>query len=72
MGYTQRQVALLLGLHDTVPVSLWENGITLPNTINLIKLSVIYRTYPNELYGDLFLDFRRQLKEKELEQFNKE
>ncbi|HTE01657.1 MAG TPA: helix-turn-helix transcriptional regulator [Mucilaginibacter sp.] len=69
MGYTQRQVAALLGLHDTVPISLWEKGATLPNTVNLIKLSLIYRTFPNDLYDDVFHTFREELKVKELEQF---
>ncbi len=70
MGYTQRKVAVLLGLHDTVPISLWEKGKALPSTVNLIKLSLIYRTYPNELYDDLFYSFREELKIKELETFN--
>jgi len=70
-GYTQRQVASLLGLHDSVPLSLWERGIKLPNTVNLIKLSLIYRTYPNELYNDVFQSFREELKAKELEQLKR-
>jgi transcriptional regulator with XRE-family HTH domain len=69
VGYTQKQVAALLGLHDSVPISLWEKGTKLPNTENLIKLSVIYRTYPNDLYDDLFYAYRQELKVKELEQF---
>ena len=69
MGYTQRHVATLLGLHDTVPISSWEKGASLPNTVNLIKLSLIYRTYPNELYDDLFLSLREELKAREFEQF---
>jgi hypothetical protein len=70
-GYTQLQVAALLGLHDSVPLSLWEKGAKLPNTINLIKLSLLYRTYPNELYSDVFLVFREELRAKELEQFER-
>jgi transcriptional regulator with XRE-family HTH domain len=69
MGYTQKQVARLLGLHDSVPVSMWEKGALLPSTLNLIKLSLIYRTYPNELYSDVFLTLREELREKELAQF---
>jgi hypothetical protein len=69
MGYTQRHVATLLALHDAVPVSLWEKGATLPSTVNLIKLSLIYRTYPNELYREVFHCFREELRDKELAQF---
>jgi DNA-binding XRE family transcriptional regulator len=65
MGYSQRQVARLLGLHDTVPVSLWEKGAKLPSTVNLIQLSLIYRTYPNQLYDNVFQDFRENLRVKE-------
>jgi transcriptional regulator with XRE-family HTH domain len=71
LGYSQRQVAALIGLHDTVPISLWERGVKMPNAINLIKLSLIYRTYPNELYGDVFYSLREELKTKEHEQFKK-
>jgi len=69
MGYTQKQVASLLGLHDSVPISMWEKGALLPSTINLIKLSLIYRTYPNELYSDVFLKLREELRKKELAHF---
>jgi transcriptional regulator with XRE-family HTH domain len=70
MGYTQRHVAKLLGLHDSVPISLWEKGKSLPNTVNLIQLSLIYRTYPNELYPDVFHSFREDLRVKEFERNN--
>ena len=72
MGYSQRQVASLLGLHDAAPVSLWEKGAILPSTVNLIQLSLLYRTYPNELYDDVFHTFRERLKVKELELFKSE
>jgi transcriptional regulator with XRE-family HTH domain len=69
LGYTQRQVAKMLGLHDTVPISQWERGMKLPNTVNLIKLSVVYHTFPNELYLELFHEFRETIEVKEFEQF---
>ncbi len=69
LGYKQRTVAKLLGLHDTVQVSLWEKGAILPSTGNLIKLSVIYETYPNNLYPEVFRTFREEIRIKELEQF---
>ena len=61
VGYKQIEVALLLGLHDTACISRWEKGLSFPNTINLIKLSIIYRTFPNELYFDLMLQLRHEL-----------
>ena len=68
-GYTQRQVAALLGLHDAVPVSMWEKGAMLPNTANLIKLSVLYQTLPTKLYEKLFQHYRDELRERELQLF---
>ena len=69
MGYKQRHVATLLGLYDTKPLSMWEKGVAIPSTINLLKLSIIYRTFPNELYYELFTELREELKALEFLQF---
>ncbi|WP_299586429.1 helix-turn-helix transcriptional regulator [Mucilaginibacter sp.] len=61
VGYTQLYVAELMGLYDSVSISLWERGAMLPNTINLIKLSAIFRTFPNELYPELFKEEKEKL-----------
>ena len=58
-----------MGLHDTKPLSVWEKGLAMPGTVYLLKLSIIYRTYPNELYHELFLALRQELKSLELELF---
>ena len=71
MGYTQKDVALLLGLHNTNRISRWEKGLCFPSVVNLIKLSIIYRTFPNELYFDLLLELRHELLKKERELFSK-
>lgn len=65
MGYKQKDVACLLGLKNTNRICRWEKGLSLPNAINLFKLSIIYRTFPNELYFDLLLELRKKLLEKE-------
>ena len=69
MGFKQRHVALLLGLHDTKPLSLWEKGLAMPSSVNLIKLSIIYRTYPNELYLELFSELKKEVTGLELRHF---
>jgi len=66
--YKQKQVAALLGL-NAAQLSKWENGVQMPNSINLIKLSIIYRTLPTELYFEYFQEIRDQLKAKEWELF---
>ncbi len=68
-GLKQRQVARLLGLYDTKPLSLWEKGAAFPNAVNLLKLSIIYRTFPNELYHEHFMELREELKALELHAF---
>ncbi len=70
MGFKQKQVAKLLGLHDTKPLSLWEKGLAMPSSVNLIKLSIIYRTYPNELYFELFIELKKEISGLELQQFS--
>lgn len=65
MGYKQKDIAYLLGLVSTNRISEWENGMANPNLINLIKLSVIYRTLPTDLYFDLMQSVRIHLAVKE-------
>jgi transcriptional regulator with XRE-family HTH domain len=65
MQYRQSDVAFLLDLHTTSRISRWEKGISFPNTVNLFKLSIIYRTFPNELYFNLLIVLRHALLKKE-------
>ena len=64
MGYTQKDVALLLGFTTTERISKWEKGIMMPSTINLIKLSLIYHVFPTDLYYDLMSVLRNELEER--------
>lgn len=65
MGYKQQDVAKILSLHDTSQICRWEKGLSLPNTINLLKLSILYRTFPNELYFNLLIGLRHEVIEME-------
>jgi len=60
-GYKQKEVAALLGLYDAFPLRQWEQGKSLPSSINLIKLSLLYRTFPNELYPHYFKELKSEL-----------
>lgn len=60
-GYKQKEVAQMLGLYDAWALRQWEHGKSLPSTVNLIKLSILYRTYPNELYPEYFKEVKAQL-----------
>ena len=63
MGYTQKQVAIFLGLgeNNASRISRWEQGIALPSLQNVLKLSILYRTLVNQLYYDLFLQYRPEI-----------
>lgn len=68
-GYTQVQVAALLGLHRAIPLSQWERGTAFPSVLNLLKLSALYQVPAHELYEPLFSALREVFQEKVLEQF---
>jgi transcriptional regulator with XRE-family HTH domain len=56
-GLTQKEVSLILGLKSEGFVSRWETGRSLPKTINVLKLAMLYRTMADAL----FIDLRRAL-----------
>lgn len=70
MRYKQRQVAQLLGLYGTAHLSEWEKGKKLPSSLNMLKLSILYRTYPNELYAEYMHELRKELNTQEWDLFN--
>lgn len=58
MGYSQTDVAKILGMKRTNRISEWERGTAMPSLINLLRLSIIYRTLPTDLYFDLFQELK--------------
>lgn len=63
--FSQKEVARLLGLKDTSPLSRWEKGISLPGLMHLFRLSRIYKAMPNELYFDLWQNISKDILAKE-------
>ena len=59
--FSQKEVAMMLGLSDTSPLSRWEKGISLPNILHLFRLSRIYKTMPSELYFDLWQHISKEI-----------
>ena len=43
-GLKQREVAEILGLKSGSVISRWERGVCLPSSLNVFKLSLVYRT----------------------------
>jgi len=64
-GYTQDEVAFLLGLKSKTEISRWEKGITVPNAINVIRLAYIYHTVTEELYRDYYKQVRNEIEPRE-------
>jgi transcriptional regulator with XRE-family HTH domain len=58
----QRHVATLLGFQTTMQLSLWESGRAMPNGKYLIKLGIIYNTFPNELYFEYYQELKDEIK----------
>jgi transcriptional regulator with XRE-family HTH domain len=58
----QRHVAKLLGFQTSAQLSQWENGQTMPSGENLIKLGIIYNTFPNELYFEYYQQLKEAIK----------
>ncbi len=61
-GYTQRQVALILGVRTTGMISRWENGSRLPSPINIFRLAALYGTLADALYIDMMRRLREEIK----------
>jgi transcriptional regulator with XRE-family HTH domain len=63
--YEQLDVAYLLGQNCHKSLSDWERGLCMPSATYLLKLSIIYRTLPDELYYDLRREFVDVISERE-------
>jgi len=53
-GFTQKEVARILGFKQSSIISKWENGVSLPSTTYLLKLSVLYGRPTEALFTDLY------------------
>lgn len=49
-GFSQAEIAVILGVGYTTTISKWERGFLLPNISQLFTLSILYNTTPQELY----------------------
>lgn len=65
-GLFQKDVAKVLGLDCMDRISHWENGIAMPNVVNLFRLAAIYGVTPQVLYPELY-ELAKSLKQPSLE-----
>lgn len=69
-GLKQAEAARILGLRNSGMISRWEQGKTLPTLLSLFKLSVLYRTMTEGLYGHLYRRIRTDLLKRERDILN--
>lgn len=60
-GLTQKDVAAILGLESSAMISRWEKGVCIPETVNLLRMAVIYQTTVDFVYEDLRLALTGEL-----------
>jgi len=71
MGFSQKDVAEMLGMKSASCISRWENGSSIPSWVHILKMSFLYSTLPNQLYGDLWHEVQNELREKKMKMMNK-
>jgi transcriptional regulator with XRE-family HTH domain len=65
MGFTQKQVARILGLRDASMISHYEHGRWCPPLPVALSLEIILRTPVAFLFPELHDSLKRQIREKE-------
>ncbi|MEZ5016064.1 MAG: helix-turn-helix transcriptional regulator [Flavipsychrobacter sp.] len=57
MGFSQTQLAHLIGLKSSVRISQWEKGESIPSLKNAIAISIVCK----RLVDDIFVNIRKEL-----------
>ena len=65
MGFSQKRVALSLGLRRTSVLSRYEHGLRVPGLINALKLEIVYRTPVAFLFSDLYRELKGEIRKRE-------
>jgi transcriptional regulator with XRE-family HTH domain len=64
-GITVGQAARIIGLANHSSLSRWEQGVRLPNVMNMFRLSALYRTLVDALYIDTLRTIREEVQKRE-------
>lgn len=57
-GLSQKEVAEIISLGSPTQISRWERGERLPNLVQALRLSALYKRLVNDLFFDLFQEQR--------------
>jgi transcriptional regulator with XRE-family HTH domain len=64
---SQKQVASILGHKSASRLSRWEKGYCIPSYVNIVKLSLIYRTMADAIFRDLHRALKEEILQRESE-----
>jgi len=70
-GYTQIEVAKILGIKNSSKISKWEKGECFPNLINALKIAILYRVMVDSIFIDHLRHLREEMLKKEQEYLRK-
>jgi len=65
MGFTQQQVAEIIGYHSSTDLSHYEHGRKLPSLVTALKLEVVYRVPVAFLFPEIYHELKEQLRARE-------
>ncbi len=65
MGFTQKQVAMIMGYVSPTLLSHYERGRKLPSLTTALKLEIVYRVPVAFLYPDLYQQLKEELQARE-------
>lgn len=65
MGFTQTQVAAILGYLPSTSLSQYERGRRLPRLETALKLEIVYRIPIAALYPELYQELKAELRSRE-------
>ena len=70
-GYKQKDVAKILGIKSSSKISRWEKGECMPNLVNALRLSILFRVMVDSLFIDLLRQLRIDVSKQENEYLHK-
>lgn len=67
MGYSQNDVAGIMGLSNSTQICQWEKGVRLPSLENAVKLAILYRAPILFLFYPWYRAIKKELRDREEE-----
>ena len=61
-GYTEKQIAAYLGIKNPHVITRWENGETMPDTKNALRMCDLYGVDLTKVYPQLYEKCKREIK----------